>query len=83
MRKRSWIFLLCMLVASILSFTNVEAKFIGPNGGEVKAGHDCTLHILPGNIGNPGAASSAMENADEILVDLDNEWITYSKKKST
>ncbi len=79
MRKRSWIFFICMLVISIMFFTNADAKFIGPNGGEVKAGHDCTLHILPGSIGNPEAASSAMENADEILANLDNKWITYSR----
>ncbi len=79
MRKRSWIFLLCMLVTSIISFTNAEAKFIGPNGGIVEAGHGCTLQILSESIGNPETASYAMENADEILANLDNEWITHSR----
>ncbi len=79
MRKRSWIFFICMLVISIISFTNAEAKFIGPNGGIVEAGHDCTLHI--GSIGNPEDASSAMANADGILADLDNKLITHARKK--
>ncbi len=80
MHKRSWILFLCLLVASIVSFTNAEAKFIGPNGGEVQAGKSCKIYILPDTIGNPEIAEDALENAGAILLDL-NDYIELKRIK--
>lgn len=84
MRKRIWTLFLCLLVASIVSFSNVEAKFIGTDGGEVRAGKGCKFHVSAGTIGNPEAADDALENAGEILADLNNylEHITEEHIKN-
>jgi len=78
-RKRFWILFLCLLLYSIVSFTNVEAKFIGHDGGEVNAGNGCKLIVQPGSIGSAEDANDAVEEAGDILEDLEEDTKDYIK----
>ncbi len=60
MRKKVWIFLLCMLVASIVFFSNANAAYIGPDGGEINAGNGCTFVVPPGSVGYDDSVDVAL-----------------------
>ena len=81
MRRKVWIFPLCMLVASIVFFSNADAEYIGSAGGEINAGNGCTFVVPPDSIGSDESADVALTNADEILVDLNDYLESLVSKK--